>query len=227
MQDFQANIVPATQQNSANVFVYNNENSKIKILFAGNSITKHGKKPSIGWDRDCGMAASSEECDYVHLILKKIMEKYDANVSYAIAQVAQYERTFLECGPECEYEAARDFGANIIIMFYGANVSKDYDKMQVPPKTFAKAHNDLRNYLASDETAVFHATGFYIRPVLDTEKLAVANMHGDKYIDISDIRALPETHGMFNHPNDLGMQMIADRFFEAIEDDVCRICEGR
>ena len=37
MQDFQENVVPALAQNSENVFIYNNENSKLKILFAGNS----------------------------------------------------------------------------------------------------------------------------------------------------------------------------------------------
>ena len=224
MQNFQENIVPSLGQNSQVVFIYNNQNSKLRILFVGNSITKHAPKPSIGWNRDCGMAASSIEHDYVHLIVKKIMDQYDKNVSYGIAQVAQYERTFFERGPECDYEEAKKFSANIIIMFYGANVSKEYDTMKNPPKTFAKAYGDMRNYLASDNTAVYHSMGFYIRPVLDEAKLAVAEENGDKYIDISDIRNLPETHGQFNHPGDLGMQMIADRFFEAIEEDVKRIC---
>lgn len=225
MQNFQENIVPPLGQNSQDVFIYNNQNSKLKILFVGNSITKHDPKPSIGWNRDCGMAASSVEHDYVHLIVKKIMDKYDKNVSYGIAQVAQYERTFFERSPECDYEEAKEFGANIIIMFYGANVPKDYDTMENPPKTFAKAYGDMRNYLVSANTAVYHSMGFYIRPVLDEEKRIVAEENGDKYIDISDIRNLPEAHGQFNHPGDIGMKMIADRFFEAIEEDVKRICE--
>ena len=224
MQNFQENIVPALGQNSANVFVYNNENSKLRILFVGNSITKHAPRPSIGWHRDCGMAASSVDCDYVHLMVRRIMEKYDKNVSYGIAQVARYEREFFECGPERDYAAAREFGADIVVMFFGANVQKDYDTMENPPKTFAQAYGDMRNYLASPKTAVYHSMGFYIRPVLEAGKLEVADKYGDTYIDISDIRALPETHGEFNHPSDLGMQMIADRFFETIEDDLKRIC---
>ncbi len=31
------------------------------------------------------------------------------------------------------------------------------------------------------------------------------------------INDIPETHGMFNHPSDYGMEQIAKRFFEAIE----------
>ena len=84
MQNFQENIVPSLGQNSQDVFIYNNPNSKLRILFVGNSITKHAPKPSIGWNRDCGMAASSIEHDYVHLIVKKIMDQYDKNVSYGI-----------------------------------------------------------------------------------------------------------------------------------------------
>lgn len=227
MQDFQENVVPALAQNSENVFIYNNENSKLKILFAGNSITKHAPKPSIGWTNDCGMAASSLERDYVHIIIKRIMEQYDKNVSFAIAQVAEYERTFFNCEPECSYKEIKDFDADIIITFYGANVTKDYDTMENPPKTFAEAYEDMRNYLVGSNTSVYHSMGFYIRPVLDAEKRSVAQKYGEPFIDISDIRSLPETHGLFNHPNDLGMQMIADRFFEAIEKDLKRIANNK
>ena len=225
MQNFQSNIVPAIGQNAQTVFIHGRENSKIKILFVGNSITKHAPKPSIGWERDCGMAASDLAHDYVHLILQKIMDKYDENASFAIAQVAPYERGFFECTPDRDYEAAKNFGADIVIMFYGANVQKSYDTMGNPPKTFGRAYEDMRNYLASSDSAVYHSMGFFIRPVLDAEKLSVAKKYGDHFIDISDIRTLAETHGEFNHPSDLGMQMIADRFFEAIEEDVKRICE--
>ena len=226
MNDFQENIVPAMNQNDDNVFLYNNDKAKIKVLFVGNSIAKHGPKPSIGWTRDCGMAASSIDKDYVHLIVKKIMDKYDANVSFGIAQVAQYARTFFEKTPDFDYSLAREFGADLIIMFYGANVSKDYDTMENPPKTFEVAYEDMRNYLKVKEDAiVYHSEGFYIRPKLEEEKRAVAEMYGDTYMDISEIKALPESRGMFNHPSDLGMQMIADKFWEYIEADVAAICE--
>ena len=48
------------------------------ILMDGNSITRHDVSPQIiekyGWDRLCGMAASSEENDYAHLLAAKIQK---------------------------------------------------------------------------------------------------------------------------------------------------------
>ena len=224
MNDFQENIVPAINQNSENVFIYDNDKSRIRVLFVGNSIAKHAPKPSIGWTNDCGMAASSIERDYVHLLVKKIMDKYDPNVSYGIAQVAQYARTFFDKTPDFDYSLAREFGADLIIMFYGANVSKDYDTMENPPKSFETAYDDMRNYLTvKPDAIVYHSEGFYIRPRLEEEKRAVAAKYGDTYMDISAIKALPESRGRFNHPSDLGMQMLADRFWEYIEKDVEKI----
>ena len=59
------------------------ENAKFRVLFVGNSITRHGIKEEIGWTRDCGMAASCLEKDYVHLVVKGLEEKYGP-VSYCI-----------------------------------------------------------------------------------------------------------------------------------------------
>lgn len=221
MKDFQENIVPAERQNEKPVWI--SENSGLRIVFAGNSITKHAPKPSIGWDRDCGMAASCLEKDYVHLILKKIRQ-YDKNVSWCIAQVADFERGFFEQEAKDLYSSAGDFGADIVIMFFGANVSKDYDSMENPPKTFLEAFEDMRNLLSNNGKAkVYISEGFYIRPVLDAAKKAVAEKYGDTFISMDDIRTREDSHGLFNHPGDLGMELIADRFFKAIEPEVKRL----
>lgn len=43
-----------------------------RILFCGNSLTRHGPKADIGWTNDWGMAASAPERDYVHLLVQAL-----------------------------------------------------------------------------------------------------------------------------------------------------------
>ena len=43
-----------------------------KILFLGNSITRHGPSQAVGWSGDWGMAASAREKDFVHLVTSSL-----------------------------------------------------------------------------------------------------------------------------------------------------------
>lgn len=57
----------------------------IKLMTYGNSIHKHGPNSSLGWYGDWGMAASSEDKDYVHQLWGKLKAKYgEANVSWVM-----------------------------------------------------------------------------------------------------------------------------------------------
>ena len=64
---------------------------------------------------------------------------------------------------------------------------------------------------------VLFSQGFYIRPKLDAEKEAVAKKRGDVFVNMEDIRARKDAHSRFNHPGDLGMELIAERFWQHIE----------
>ncbi|MBQ4556020.1 MAG: SGNH/GDSL hydrolase family protein [Clostridia bacterium] len=216
MKDLQRNDVPATNQVKKSVFIH--ENTGIRILFAGNSITKHSPRPAMGWENDCGMAASDINHDYVHLLLERI-KQYDKNVAWAIAQVGGYEANLLNgAKPADNHSEAADFDADIIIMFYGANTPKEYDQMTDPPRTFASAYEEMRCFLDKNATAKFlHGQGFYVRPKLDEEKKKICDKYGDAWVSLGDIGTREDTHGRFNHPSDLGMQIIADAFWEKME----------
>ena len=62
----------------------------INVLFLGNSITRHAPAPDIGWDYDWGMAASSEENDYVHVAVKLLEEKF-GKINYCIINCGEWE----------------------------------------------------------------------------------------------------------------------------------------
>lgn len=216
MKNLQENIVPAENQNTGDYFPQGGGDG-IRVLFVGNSITKHAPKPQIGWTNDCGMAASCLENDYVHLTAAKIKE-LDPDMSFAILQVANFERQFATKDIRTDYKPAIDYKADIIIMFFGANVSKEYDKQDNPEVRFGDKYEELRNVLNFHGTAkVFHSQGFYIRPVLNAEKKAAAERLGDTYIELGDIVTREDTHGRYNHPSDKGMAEIADLFFKTIE----------
>lgn len=222
MSDLQKNDVPATGQVKKSVFTH--ENSGIRILFAGNSITKHSPRPAMGWNNDCGMAASDIDHDYVHLLLEKI-RKHDKNVAWAIAQVGGYEANlFNGAKPSDHHSEAADFDADIIIMFYGANTPKEYDTMDTPPRTFGSAYEEMRCFLdKSGKAKFFHVQGFYVRPKLDEEKKAVCEKHNDTWISLGDIGTREDTHGKYNHPSNLGMQIIADSIWKKLESAIKEI----
>ena len=72
---FEKNTVKATEQVKKDRYVEDfQKDGKVKVLFIGNSITRHEPKPEIGWDNDWGMAASCRENDYVHVAVRFLEE---------------------------------------------------------------------------------------------------------------------------------------------------------
>jgi hypothetical protein len=51
----------------------------------------------------------------------------------------------------------------------------------------------------------------------------VAKKRGDVFVNMEDIRVRRDSHGRFNHPGDLGMNLIAERFWQHIEQRVREI----
>lgn len=219
MKDLQKNIVPATNQNINWFFKYGGEG--LKILFVGNSTSKHGPKPSIGWTRDCGMAASCTEKDYVHLVAQKAKE-YDCELSFAILQVASFECDFRaeSFDYKTEYKKVLDYHPDIVVMLFGTNVPRTYDTAD-GDNGFEQAYEDMRNYLDYDKKAkFFHIEQFWIRDKVGANRKTVADRYNEPFIYMGDIRTAEETHGEFNHPNDYGMQCIADLIWQNIEPTV-------
>jgi hypothetical protein len=48
----------------------------IRVLVLGNSITQHGPSDAVGWTGDWGMAATSIEKDFVHVLQKHLIDSF-------------------------------------------------------------------------------------------------------------------------------------------------------
>jgi len=213
VSDLQVNNVPGEKQVLSNFFVA--ENSGIRILFVGNSITRHAPKPAIGWQNDCGMAASSLDKDYVHLLEAKV-RTIAPDAAFAILQASGFETRFDTFDVAQKYAKAAAFRPDVVVIFLGANVPMAYWKERKPyTKTFFTAYEILRNTLISQnpKAKVFHVEGFYTRYTVDDEKKAVAAKYRDCLIPIDEIRNNRASYGRFNHPNDAGMAAIADKIW--------------
>lgn len=216
-----ANTVSALGQIDVNKFVsiYNRGGSK-KVLFFGNSITRHEPNPSLGWYGDWGMAASSKEKDYVHLVVAELDKKY-GKVDYCIAQGAMWEWGYRNTEEVLDeyYSALKEFDADIVVIRIGENITaKKHLEVNCKPY-FAKAVD----FLAGNAEKVVITDMFWYTVYNDCLR-EVCEEKGYTFCHLTDLeedertmaKGLFEHEGVAGHPGDYGMQCIADRILAKI-----------
>lgn len=191
-----------------------------RYLFVGNSITRHGIAPKIGWNNDWGMAASALEKDYVHLLAAKIREQ-EPNAAFCICQSAEWERNYRDPDPVLHlFENARDYCADVIVMRIIENCPyQDFDA-----DTFGKTYPAFISYLnPTGKAKIVLTDGFWKHPG-DPGIQRIAAQNGYPFVDLNALGEDPamkalglfEHSGVANHPGDAGMQAIAERIFAAL-----------
>ncbi len=223
MSQIEKNTVSSKNQLRENEYVeiFNENDSKIKILFAGNSITKHAPNEKIGWSGNWGMAASSLENDYVHLTVKKLKEQY-GKVSYCICQVSEWENNYKNEDFSYDlYAEGREFSADIIVMRCVENCSVvDFDEM-----CFEEEYKKLIDYLNCSKNAkIILTTSFWYHPKVDDIIRKIGKENGYPVVELGQLGEMEEMKaiGLFSHggvaihPGDLGMKTISEKISEAI-----------
>lgn len=222
-RQLQKNTVTAACQlkDSDNIRFINLQGKGKRVLFAGNSITLHGKKADIGWHGEWGMAASSIENDYVHLLMSEIRKK-DPDSAFCICQVAEWERQYKNGESLYHlFENARSFNADIIVMRFVENCPSDNFDKQV----FKMETENFLNYLNPSNTAkIILTTGFWHHPA-DVGIVELAKESCLPLVKLGDLGEMEEMKaiglfehsGVANHPGDLGMKNIANRIFEVLK----------
>lgn len=196
-----------------------------KVLFLGNSITKHGPKADIDWSGNWGMAASAESKDYVHLVTKALTEKAGAAPEVMVKNIADFERAYADYDFAAKQKEAVDFHADLIILAIGENVPglktpEDKAKLQ-------EAVTKLLTALKGDgNPTILVRSCFWANAAKDEALRGACDAVGGIYVDISALgkdeknfgrSERPFKHaGVANHPGDRGMAAIAAALIEAL-----------
>lgn len=215
------NTVSSKNQISISNSIYFEERGGKKILFLGNSITKHAPSQAIGWYGSWGMAASSEDKDYVHRTMAKVWE-VNPQASFMVAQIAIWEREFWNENLIMEkYPAVIDFKADIIVMRAIENVRE----LEHEGYTFEKGYKKLLDTVAKKDAKIVLTNSFWTQKEKNSvvEKIAKEKNYklADMCIGADDrytAKNLFEHSGVAAHPGDEGMEEIAKRIFAEIKE---------
>ena len=116
-----------------------------KVIFLGNSITLHPPAPQLGWNGHWGMAASSREKDYVHLLVQRISSFTGKAPAVLIKNIGEFERKLGEYGIEDELADVARFEADLVILAIGENCQTP--TTEVDRQKFSRAMNHLLSHL--------------------------------------------------------------------------------
>ena len=198
-----------------------------KILFLGNSITLHGPSKKVDWSGNWGMAASSLDKDYVHLVTKGLAKKDGAAPATLVKNIATFERQYAATNDVlAQLTDAVAFNADLIVLCIGENVpnlATDAAKAQFK-NSVVKMLNGIK---ADRKPLIVVRSSFWANAAKDGALKQACSEVGGVFVDISalckDKKNFARSErsfkydGVANHPGDQGMQAIADAIVGAVK----------
>jgi lysophospholipase L1-like esterase len=199
--------------------------AQTKVLFLGNSITKHGPKADIDWTGNWGMAATAEANDYVHLVTKALTEKAGAAPEVMVKNIADFERAYSGYDIAAKMKDSIEFKADLIFLAIGENVpglktAEDKAKLQASLTTLLRALKGER------KPTIIVRSCFWADAAKDEALQQACTAVGGVYVNIGSLSKdesnfgrseRPYKHaGVANHPGDKGMAAIAAALVKAV-----------
>ncbi len=195
------------------------------MLFLGNSITLH--PPAEGMSGSWGMAASSAEKDYVHLVLNALEKRNGNKPESKVLNLADFERGFEQYDIAAKLKAEIEFQADTVILAIGENVP-DLRTDEAKLKFRDSVSRLLRLLKADRRCAIYVRSCFWPNAAKDSALKEACAAMGGVFVDISALskdernyarseRKFANT-GIAIHPGDKGMSAIADLIFAAIKE---------
>ena len=220
MENFESkNTVKA--ENQVSHYVYKIGNGTPKILFLGNSITRHEPAPQIGWYGDWGMAASDISKDYIHICMREILKKYE-DAAFCVVQGSSWERAYRGCDLDEYFASSKGFDPDVIICLLSENITnEDFDA-----DVFIEQFHIFHKYLSgsNENTKIIVLSNFFNNEEKTKAIEEYAKKYGAEYIHVSDLIADKENlakgfehEGIQIHPGDKGMEIIASRIMKVFD----------
>ncbi|GAB3037238.1 SGNH/GDSL hydrolase family protein [Spirosoma pulveris] len=194
-----------------------------RMLILGNSIMSHGPVPDLGWFNSNGMAASAPEKDFVHLLTGRLRVLYPA-ITVDLESGGGFERDFGTAAYSIDEftPILQRVKPDLIVLRIGENI----DQGVVAQRNFEKQYRQLLDLLASygQPVRLVCTTSVWNKPQSDAIVRAVTLEKGHALVDLSPLvgqggyfASQYKDPGVAAHPNDAGMQRIADLIWEKIQ----------
>ncbi|WP_300685529.1 hypothetical protein [Chryseobacterium sp.] len=192
----------------------------LKIFIIGNSITTHGIANEIGWNHKSGMAASTHDKDYVHLLFKQLKMQYSQkNIKLRYSNWSLFERMPNKFS---NFRVVEKFKPNIVIYQLGDNTASESSELfKKSSIRFLKPFENKfvlspffmspDNFKASKEIALKSNSTFINISSISKNKINTAAKDSNR----SDV-AKWTVEGISAHPGDTGMLNISNEIFRAI-----------
>ncbi|MDZ4403432.1 SGNH/GDSL hydrolase family protein [Prosthecobacter sp.] len=196
-----------------------------RLLFIGNSITRHGPSAKVAWTGNWGMAASAEAKDYVHLVVDAVAKKRGVKPEFLVANVADLERSYATVDAAAKLTTEVAFKADTVIVAIGENVPGL--KTAEAKTQFKEAMVKLLTLLKRDGQATLYVRScFWADATKDAILKEACEATGGVFVDIGTLgkdeanyarsERKFEHEGVARHPGDKGMGAIADAIFVAM-----------
>jgi hypothetical protein len=193
----------------------------LRIAVLGNSLSFHGINEL--WDHESGMAASSVEKDYVHILLKKLSETKGYGIEYMIINISEFERGF----KNYEYsrlEKVKVFKPEIVIYQIGENVTSE--DIRERGELFLEKYIGLVKYMEAEKEIIcipFWPNKDKIRIITEVALRAEGYLvdlshlgNGIEPLNMAKSEKRYKHAGVAAHPGDYGMENIAKTIYITI-----------
>ena len=190
----------------------------MKILFIGNSITRHGPKAEIGWEHDWGMAASAPEKDYVHQTVE-ILKERGLCVDFGFANFSKWEVNYWDDTVLEECDKFLRYQPDLVVIRIGENIWSRAVRHKLDEVALYPCFDRMVKAFGKGGAQIVLTDLFWPHEPIDEPICRVAAENGYPLVHLGDLGELDENKaigliehkGVAAHPGDLGMYRIAER----------------